>query len=106
MTRLSEAVEAIFESSRPDFEARVATLEAAVSVVLAGDLGEGMRAEAERDAHKLAGTLGSFGRRRASLLARELEVLFASEDPPADVDGPHLLGVVGALRDEVHARPR
>nr|WP_283810444.1 response regulator [Arthrobacter sp. C9C5] len=56
---------------------RVAVLEDGVAAMIEGRLSAEDRRAAERDAHKLAGTAGTFGFRRASEAARELEGILA-----------------------------
>jgi putative two-component system response regulator len=102
VTQLSAELRAIFERSREDFELRMRTLEQAVQAVRAGSLDEELRSRAERDAHKLAGSLGTFGRPRGSDLARELEQRFARSQRSAPTHD-HMLAVVEALRQELDA---
>jgi putative two-component system response regulator len=101
MTQLSEGLHAIFASNKPDFERRVATLEAAVASILGGILDEELRAAAQRDAHKLAGSLGTFGLPRGSDLARVLELRFARSHEPGEAGDEHLAEIVKALRLEL-----
>jgi diguanylate cyclase (GGDEF)-like protein len=81
------AMAAIWERSRDVILGRVAVLEGAVLSLLAGDLAPDSRRHAEREAHKLAGTVGTFGFWDASKLAHEAEELLAGSEPisPADV---------------------
>ena len=69
------AMAAIWERSRDVILGRVAVLEGAVLSLLAGDLAADSRRQAEREAHKLAGTVGTFGFWDASKLAHEAEEL-------------------------------
>lgn len=104
MSELSDGLQAIFERNRDDFQRRVTTLEAAVAAILEGRLGEELRATAHRDAHKLAGSLGTFGLHLGSDLARELELRLAQlhdEPGPRQGDDEHLVQVVGALRRQL-----
>lgn len=101
MTQLDARLRAIFENSKDDFRRRVSTLEAAVAAIRAGSLGEELRATAERDAHKLAGSLGTFGLARGSELACELEQRFAPSHRPLERDDAHLAQCVSALRAEL-----
>ncbi|MGI8730799.1 MAG: HD domain-containing phosphohydrolase [Solirubrobacteraceae bacterium] len=101
---LADGLQAILKTNEADFQRRVTTLEQAVAAIAAGSLHEQLRASAQRDAHKLAGSLGTFGLPRGSDLARELEQRFALPDGPAQSDGEHLANVVGALRGELDAK--
>jgi putative two-component system response regulator len=102
MSELSNGLGRIFRAHKDDFDQRVATLETAVEAISAGTLDHALRARAERDAHKLAGSLGTFGLRRGGELARELETRLGPGRPPVDaIDGPHLSTCVAALRAEL-----
>ncbi len=70
---LTAAIEPIWERSREEIARRIGTLEEAVAALLSGALPAGMRGEAVRDAHKLAGSLGMFGLPNGSGLARQVE---------------------------------
>jgi putative two-component system response regulator len=104
MTELSSGLRAIFETNKHDFQQRVSTLEEAVAAILAGSLDERLRTTAEQDAHKLVGSLGSFGRPRGSELARELELRLAPGHRSVMTDDAHLAECVAALRGEVESR--
>ena len=104
-TQVPAAVQAIFEKTKDDLVRRVETLDEAVTVLLDGKLDESLRARAERDAHKLTGSLGMFGLPRGSELARELEQALAGPDSPALSDGPRLAELVLALRRELDDAP-
>ncbi|MEA2144133.1 MAG: hypothetical protein QOI64_2563, partial [Solirubrobacteraceae bacterium] len=99
------AVKAIFDKARDDLGRRVGTLEGAVAAVLDETLNETLRAGAERDAHKLAGSLGMFGLPRGSELARELERARAAAGGPALSVAPRLAGLALALRGELDDAP-
>ena len=102
MRDLTAGLEEIFRAHKHDFDQRVANVEGAVNAVASGTLDHELRARAERDAHKLAGSLGTFGLQRGTDLARELETTFAPGRPAIDVSaGPRLSECVAALRDEL-----
>lgn len=104
MMQLSEHLQAIFESSKGDFQLRVATLEQAVSALLADGLEEALGARAQRDAHTLTGSLGTFGLPLGSDLARTLELRFARSHR-VEAGDAHLLEVLTALRQELDGAP-
>lgn len=83
---IKSAMSAVWERSRDVVLSRVVVLEGAVTALLAGNLPPESRRQAEREAHKLAGTVGTFGFWAASKLAREAEDLLAGSEPigPAD----------------------
>ena len=72
-----EALRAVWEHQRGRVNERIETIERAVTVLASGGLDAGLRREAERAAHMLAGSLGMFGFIRASRAARNLEAEFA-----------------------------
>jgi diguanylate cyclase (GGDEF)-like protein len=55
---------------------RVSLLEDATRALLQGELPDEMRKQAEREAHKLHGSLGTFGFVEGARIARELDALF------------------------------
>ena len=102
-TGLSVAIEAIWERSADEISRRIATLERALGAAHAGDLDDELRAHAECDAHKLAGSLGMFGFATGSDCAREVELaLAAGGQPPRDAT--RLAALIATLRDEFQAR--
>lgn len=85
--------------------ARVQTLEEAIAALLEARLDDELRDRAERDAHRLAGSAGTFGRHRASILARELEKLFTGTDPIDPALIPNALSQVELLRHDLEDAP-
>jgi DNA-binding response OmpR family regulator/HPt (histidine-containing phosphotransfer) domain-containing protein len=83
--------------------ARVATIEDAVAALLGGALDDDERDGARRAAHRLAGTLGTFGIATGSVIARELET--ALETAPAAAEAPQLAERALALRRSVESAP-
>ena len=75
------AIRAIWNSNRDEVMDRVAVLEDAVLAMIEARLSPEDRSAAERDAHRLAGAAGTFGFRRASEAARELEGILAGTYP-------------------------
>jgi diguanylate cyclase (GGDEF)-like protein len=104
-TDVPVAVQAIFERTRGELDRRVERLEETVAAMLEGKLDEGLRAGAERDAHKLAGSLGMFGLSRGSDLARELEQALGVLDGPALSDAPRFAELVLELRSQLDDTP-
>ncbi|MDQ4130758.1 MAG: Hpt domain-containing protein [Actinomycetota bacterium] len=103
MNEVRAALQALFEKHGDEFDRRIQTLEEAVSAVRAGALDDELRGEANRDAHKLVGSLGMFGLPRGSELARELEQALASPGGPPASEAPRLAELVVALRQEIEA---
>ena len=100
MIDLSTGLQEIFLAHHDDFRRRALTVEAAVAAMALGKLGETLRAAAERDAHKLAGALGTFGLPHGSELARELEESLGARQRELP-DASHLTGCIAALRREI-----
>jgi diguanylate cyclase (GGDEF)-like protein len=95
------AVQAVLDQHRAALEQRAATVEEAVAAMAGGGLEENLRARAERDAHKLAGSLGMFGLPRGSELAAELERSLGVTGGPAAADLPRLAELVLDLQHQL-----
>ncbi len=95
----------IWEQRKEAIVGRVDLLEEAVAGLLTGDLPQDLRRTAEREAHKLAGSLGTFGFSRGSSLAREMEAIFERADHIAEADVLRLSSLVTELRDELERPP-
>jgi HPt (histidine-containing phosphotransfer) domain-containing protein len=78
---MSEALSRLWTKFLPDIHQRVAVVEAATAAVAARSLAREQRDAAHAAAHKLAGTLGTFGLHRGTDLARQIELEFADEIP-------------------------
>ncbi|HEU4811629.1 MAG TPA: diguanylate cyclase, partial [Nocardioides sp.] len=98
------SIAAIWDRVRPTVLEGVAVIEEAVVALLEGRLGEEERAAAERAAHKIAGSAGTFGFHRATGLARDLEALFAVGTEHDEQAGALGADNVDALRRELAAR--
>src|SRR5689334_465473 len=81
MERLKEGVSALRERFRGVQLERVAIVERAALALLEGGLDEGLRGDAERAAHKLAGSVGTYGYAEGSELAREIEQILCGTTP-------------------------
>jgi HPt (histidine-containing phosphotransfer) domain-containing protein len=85
----------IWAKFRPSTLDRVAVLEQIVLVLRAGDLDPESRRNAEREAHKLAGSLGTFGFPEGSRIARTIEEILGGD---AAIDIERLASLVTNLR--------
>jgi len=74
---VSAAVRAVWERHRPSVLAQLDVLDGAADALRRGALGAAERAEARAVAHRLAGSLGTFGLDAASACAREAELLLS-----------------------------
>jgi diguanylate cyclase (GGDEF)-like protein len=93
----------IWERHHAAVSKQIATVEEAVLALMRGALDEQLRARAAREAHKLAGSLGTFGLGGASERSRELELLLDAPEPPGPAELPRLSQLVVAVRDDVDA---
>jgi DNA-binding response OmpR family regulator len=88
---------AVWQKFKDKYSDRVTVLEQAVTALRQGTLGEDLRQRAQREAHTLAGSLGSFGLSKACYLSREIEQMFQAEEKLSQVQ-ENLSGLVVALR--------
>jgi HPt (histidine-containing phosphotransfer) domain-containing protein len=72
------AIAQLWARYRPPILSRLSVVEAAAVELLKGPIDEELRRKAEGEAHKLAGSLGTFGFADASVDAREMEILLQS----------------------------
>lgn len=101
--RGAAALRAIWARRRDEILASVAVLEDAVLDGLSGRLDDARREHACRDAHKLAGSAGTFGFLAAGEIARELERALGVPRSPSPPEFPRLADLVVALRRELEA---
>ena len=83
MSQLDQKLRELFLKFKPLVDSRLAAIENGIAATESGSLTEDLRAAAEREAHKLAGALGSYGLTLGSELARELEQRFIGGQPDA-----------------------
>lgn len=100
------AIAAIYERYRKTIYSQVAVLEEAVAALRRNALDDDLRGRAHREAHKLAGSAGTFGFSRASDLARDIEASF-QQTPMAvtRIDVARLAAAVVAIREDLSATP-
>jgi HPt (histidine-containing phosphotransfer) domain-containing protein len=72
-TKTSSLVDALWQRKRPLMLQRLTVLDRAAEAAQNGGLGVALCEEAAGEAHKLAGSLGTFGFPRGTEIARELE---------------------------------
>lgn len=102
---LDRAVGHVWEKFRDRTFYRLTVLEDAAVAVLEQRLDLGMRRRAEREAHKLAGAVGTFGFAEGSRLARAVELQLQGTGPLSQAEGLELSDLVVALRAEIEAPP-
>lgn len=107
-----DALRVVWERQQERVDCRIELAERAVAALAEGRLDDDLRAEAERAAHMLAGSLGMFGFIDASDAARELEAELARPAPESAQVSSVLLrrlrsgiqGPVALCTDEAPAR--
>jgi len=101
---LGAALDALWARFLPEMESRVATLESAAEAFQADRLSEEEQKAAHSAAHKLAGVLGTFGLTRGTVLARELEMMYAQQNGRDDTEAGQLKQIAAELRGIVAGR--
>jgi HPt (histidine-containing phosphotransfer) domain-containing protein len=86
-SQVAEAMNRLWAQFLPQIEERVATLELAARALAGGTLTTPLREQAGAAAHKLAGTLGTFGLSRGTELARQAEQLYATDLSALEMNG-------------------
>jgi len=104
MTELSNALHSVWSQNAAAQERRLAVQEQAIVHLLAGTLDTAGRQEAASEAHKLAGSLGSFGLVEGSRLAGELEAAWATEGA-LFTQAIQLAELTAGLRREIQSGP-
>ncbi|HEU0014887.1 MAG TPA: response regulator [Longimicrobium sp.] len=104
-SRLAGAVAGVWARFREPVLARVDRLEQAALALLERRLDDDARRAAEREAHKLAGSVGTFGFGEGSRLAREAEQLLAGPGALGQAEALRLADLAVALRRELSAEP-
>ncbi len=98
---LDAAVAAVWQRMRPTVLARFTGIEEALVAVQAGALTNDLRERAIQEAHKLAGSLGTFGFPHGTDLAREIERAFRDD---VDAEAARRFAErLQALKDELQA---
>ena len=100
---LQDAIAALWVDARPRTISRIETLEGAIAALIAGAIDDGLADRARREAHKLAGSLGTFGMPEATQHARAVE--HALEAGARRDAAPALAQHVTALRRIVEQGP-
>jgi len=77
---MAEALARLWTKFLPEIEQRIAVLEAAAQALAAGSLTSQQRETAHAAAHKLAGSLGTFGLHRGTEISRQAEHVLAEEN--------------------------
>jgi diguanylate cyclase (GGDEF)-like protein len=103
--RTSRVIAAVWERNRATIIEQVEVLEDAVASLLEGNLEEDLRRTAQSEAHKLAGSVGTFGFAEGSRIAREMELTFQDASLLDEAHTLRLSELVVQLRDELEHAP-
>lgn len=95
------AVNKVLERFRNTFAQQVTVLEQATSALSAGTLSDDLRQSAFQEAHKLAGSLGTFGYPEGSKLAREIEHRLMGKATLGQGEASRLNQLVSTLQQEL-----
>jgi HPt (histidine-containing phosphotransfer) domain-containing protein len=79
--QIAAALKLLWGKFLPQMQERVAVLEEANRALGGGSISDEQRTAAAAAAHKLAGSLGTFGLTDGTNLAREAEQLYTSDSP-------------------------
>lgn len=88
----------------PQLLERVTVIEQAAAALEHGNLSADLRAAAHSAAHKLAGSLGTFGVQTGTNLAREAESLLAGDSPISPDSSARLDRIVSNLNEVIQTR--
>ena len=99
---MAEALARLWIKFLPEITQRVAVLEVAAQAMRDGALSDELREDSHQAAHKLAGTLGTFGLHRGTELARNAELVLEGDTPLAG--SPELTGWIAELRSLIDSR--
>ena len=103
--RVAAAIERIWTQRLGAVLDQIDIIEEAVADLLEGPLREELREPAQREAHKLSGSLGTFGFMLGSSIAREMEAIFARGSAIRNTDALRLSELLMHLREEVSRPP-
>ena len=99
-TGLGAGWEDLKRRARANNLAKLPEIETAVAALVEGLLEEAQRERAAFQAHKIAGSAGTFGLPVASERARDLELLFSPPGPGPE-RGPEAQSLLAVLRGEL-----
>ncbi len=100
-----QSIDKVLQRFRGVFIERVALLEQAKTALLAGNLEARLQQAAQQEAHKLAGSLASFGYPEGSKLARLVEHLLMNDRPLTPEEIARLSEAIAALHQELAKPP-
>jgi diguanylate cyclase (GGDEF)-like protein len=102
---VAAALAALWDQHSEQIVGRIDTIEQAIVALMEDALDDELRQEAVRDAHKLAGSLGTFGYADGTLFAREIERILEGDTGPAPSESVRLSELAVGLRREIDREP-
>lgn len=99
------AVAELWARFRPRIMESLGVLEQAMVALEEHRLSDSLRLKAEQEAHKLAGSLGTFGFAQCTPLARGIEMHLQPDAPMTTTDVADLREKLAALRRELEKPP-
>jgi DNA-binding response OmpR family regulator len=106
-SQMRARLSALWTKFAPTYEQKIQWLKGQVTDLLDGsDKDEGERREMEREAHKMAGALGTFGFPNATVLAREIELHVSPGKSMAPLDGAQLMKWVQSIEKILKEGPQ
>jgi HPt (histidine-containing phosphotransfer) domain-containing protein len=103
--QLEEKLQATFAKYRPQMLERLDLLASALTENVSGSLTAERRQLAQKAAHNLSGSLGTFGMRHASFELQRMELLFEIGKAPELRDIERMTQTLAAIRKQVEASP-
>ena len=100
---MAKALDTMWARFLPEINERVQVLDKAAEAAAVGRRSEKLRSAAHQAAHKLAGTLGTFGLGHGTDLAREAEILY-TRDELVPEEATRLKKIAGDIRVIVEGR--
>ncbi|WP_035985269.1 response regulator [Leptolyngbya sp. KIOST-1] len=95
----------VWETHRGTLDERLSVLESAAAAVEGGQLSSDLRQAGCSQAHKLAGSLGCYGFKEGSQMARQLEQMLQRTAPLDDRQATQMVQLVGRLRQNLAQEP-
>jgi HPt (histidine-containing phosphotransfer) domain-containing protein len=102
--QLEQKMQELWRRYRSASLARLEVVERAVEALNKGVLTDQLRIQAAHEAHKLAGSLGTFGMRTGSTAALEIESFFSSYDSSVQKGTTEINDRVDRLKQEIEGR--
>lgn len=99
------AVAKIWQRAQGKVLDRIAVLEQAAQALQVNQLDDALQEQALQEAHKLAGSLGTFGADEGSQLARQIETLLQAKEALKKAQLANLLALIARLRASVDSMP-